>query len=85
MKVGQHAANGRVLGALAATGRPGATCATGATVVGQVATAARSHGGDPAMDATLERAFREPRVASADPSPAVPAGQIRVRLALAAM
>jgi hypothetical protein len=38
------------------------------------------HGGDPAMDATLERAFREPRVASADPNPALPAGQIRVRL-----
>jgi hypothetical protein len=32
------------------------------------------------MDATLERAFREPRVASADPSPALPPGQIRVRV-----
>ncbi len=37
------------------------------------------HGGGP-MDPTLERAFREPRVASADPSPAVPAGHIRVRV-----
>jgi hypothetical protein len=38
------------------------------------------HGGDPSMDATLERAFREPRVASADPNPSLPAGQIRVTL-----
>jgi len=37
------------------------------------------HGGAP-MDPTLERAFREPRVASADPSPALPAGQIRIRV-----
>lgn len=41
---------------------------------------AHGHGGDPAMDATLERAFREPRVASADPNPSLPAGHIRVRL-----
>lgn len=37
------------------------------------------HGGA-GMDATLERAFREPRVASADPSPSIPAGNIRVRV-----
>jgi hypothetical protein len=38
------------------------------------------HGADGAMDATLERAFREPRVASADPNPSLPPGQIRVHL-----
>jgi hypothetical protein len=38
------------------------------------------HGHGTAMDATLERAFREPRVASADPSPSIPPGHIRVRV-----
>lgn len=38
------------------------------------------HGHGTAMDATIERAFREPRVASADPSPSIPPGHIRVRV-----
>lgn len=36
------------------------------------------HGHGEPMDATMERAFREPRVANADPNPSLPAGQIRV-------
>lgn len=38
------------------------------------------HGHATPMDETMERAFREPRVASADPNPSIPAGQIRIRV-----
>ncbi len=38
------------------------------------------HGHGTPMDETMERAFREPRVASADPNPSIPAGQIRIRV-----
>lgn len=38
------------------------------------------HGHAGPMDETMERAFREPRVASADPNPSIPPGQIRIRV-----